>query len=82
MSIQNKEINISNEKDLHYKVIEFIRRFRKDAVLIPGLGEHQVTSALRSDSYNKGYTSGQPDIIIVNPHRLFRLVFRIEDTHR
>jgi hypothetical protein len=71
MSMENKEINISNEKDLHYKVIDFIKRFRKDAVLVPGLGEHQVNSSLRSDSFYKGYTSGQPDIIILNPHRYY-----------
>ena len=71
MSMENKEINISNEKDLHYKVVEFIKRFRKDAILIPGLGEHQVNSGLRSDSFHKGYTSGQPDIMILNPHRYY-----------
>ena len=69
--MENREIGISNEKDLHYKVVEFIKRFLTNAVLVPGLGEHQVTSQLRSDSFFKGYTSGQPDIIILNPHRYF-----------
>ena len=68
---ENTEITISNEKELHYKVVEFIRRFRPDAVLVPGLGEHQINSSLRSDSYLKGYKSGTPDIIILNPHRYY-----------
>ena len=69
--MENKEIMISNEKELHYKVVQFIKRFRKDALLIPGLGEHQVNSGLRSDSFYKGYTSGQPDIMILNSHRYY-----------
>jgi len=69
--MENREIEISNEKDLHYKVVEFIKRFLKNAVLVPGLGEHQVSTQLRSDSFFKGYTSGQPDIIILNPHRYY-----------
>ena len=67
--MENKEILLSNEKELHYKVVQFIRRFREDAVLIPGLGEHQINSCIRADSYFKGYVSGQPDIIVLNPHR-------------
>jgi hypothetical protein len=69
--MENKEIIISNEKELHYKVVQFIKRFRKDAILVPGLGEHQVNSGLRTDSYFKGYTSGQPDIMILNSHRYY-----------
>ena len=52
--MENKEINITNEKELHYKIIEFIKRFRKDIILIPGLGEHQISSSIRSDSLFKG----------------------------
>ena len=69
--MENKEFIISNEKELHYKVIQFIKRFRKDVILVPGLGEHQVNSGLRSDSFYKGYTSGQPDIMILNSHRYY-----------
>jgi hypothetical protein len=35
--------------------------------LLRRLGEFQTTSALRMDGWHKGYTSGQPDIIIANP---------------
>lgn len=69
--MENKQINISNERELHYKVVEFIRRFKSDIVLIPGLGEHQTTCSLRSDAYFKGYKGGTPDIIILNPHRVY-----------
>ena len=48
-NMENKEIQLSNEKELHYKVVQFIRRFGPDAVLIPGLGEHQINSSIRSD---------------------------------
>ena len=69
--MENEEIMISNEKELHNKVVQFIKRLEKDALLIPGLGEHQVNSGLRSDSFYKGYTSGQPDIMILNSHRYY-----------
>ena len=69
--MENQELHLSNEKDLHYKVVQFIRRFKEDAVMIPGLGEHQTTSQIRSDSFYKGYTGGQADIIILNPHRYY-----------
>ena len=65
-------ININNEKDLHYKVIHFIRHFIKEAIIIPGLGEHQINSSVRSDAYFKGYGSGQVDIILLNYHTKYR----------
>ena len=58
-------ININNEKDLHYKVIDFIKKYIKEPIIIPGLGEHQINSNLRSDAYYKGYTGGQPDILLL-----------------
>ena len=65
-------ININNEKDLHYKVIHFIRHFIKEAIIIPGLGEHQINCGMRSDAYLKGYASGQPDIILLNFHTRYK----------
>ena len=33
---------IENENDLHYKVVEYIKRFYQKALLVPaGLGENQ-----------------------------------------
>ena len=65
-------INITNEKELHYKVIHFIRHFIKEAIIIPGLGEHQINSGVRTDAYFKGYGSGQPDIILLNYHTRYK----------
>ena len=65
-------INITNEKELHYKVIHFIRHFIKEAIIIPGLGEHQINSSVRSGAYLKGYQSGQPDLILLNYHTRYK----------
>ena len=61
-------ININNEKELHYKVVDYIKKYIKEAIIIPGLGEHQYTHSLRSDAYLKGYQGGRPDIILLNYH--------------
>jgi prophage antirepressor-like protein len=66
-----KQIAIFNEKDLHYNVIKFIRNNFHDPIIIAGLGEHQTTSDLRVDSFCKGYTKGQPDILLLNYHKYF-----------
>ena len=57
---------IENETDLRYKVVQYIRRFYPEAILIAGLGENQDNSAKSIDSWKKGYMKGQPDIIIMN----------------
>ena len=35
-----KMIMIGNETDLHYKVVDLIRRYYADTILIAGLGEN------------------------------------------
>ena len=65
-------ININTEKELHYKVIDFIKKYIKEAIIVPGLGEHQINSNLRSDAYYKGYTGGQPDILLLNYHTKYK----------
>ena len=65
-------ININNEKELHYKVIDYIRHYITEPILIPGLGEHQINSGIRTDAYLKGYGSGQPDIILLNYHTQYK----------
>ena len=65
-------ININNEKELHYKVIDYTRKYIKEAIIVPGLGEHQYSSTLRSDAYFKGYQGGQPDVILLNYHTKYR----------
>ena len=64
----HQQIKLMNEYDLHVKVIGFVRRFREDAIIVPGLGELQYNSNIRRESYLKGYLGGQPDILLLNSH--------------
>ena len=68
----NKMILISNEKELHYKVVQLIRKYYPDAILVAGLGENQDTDEKRLDSFNKGYQRGQPDLMILDFHRDYK----------
>jgi len=70
--MENRIFHINDETDLHKEVIEFIRKYAPVAVIIPGLGEYQFNSTLRTNCYDKGYTGGQPDILIVNSHRYYQ----------
>ena len=65
------QLCLINEFDLHAKVIDFIRRFHEDANIVPGLGENQVTDKMRIESWQKGYTRGQCDILLANRHRKY-----------
>ena len=65
----NKMIMISNERDLHYKVVQLIRNYYPDSILVAGLGENQDTEDKRLDSYKKGYQRGTPDLMILNYHK-------------
>ena len=68
----NKMIMISNERDLHYKVVQLIRNYYPDSILVAGLGENQDTEDKRLDSYKKGYQRGTPDLMILNYHKDYR----------
>ena len=61
-------LNLRNESDLHQKVVQAIRRFWPDALLIAGLGELQDTAEKRMKAYRCGYQAGQPDIMLLNHH--------------
>ena len=63
----NNMILIENENDLHCKIVSFIRKKYEDALMIAGLGENQISSNMRIKSYNKGYMSGQCDLMLMNP---------------
>ena len=65
----NKMIMISNEKELHYKVVNLIRNYYPDSLLVAGLGENQDTEDKRLDSYKKGYQRGTPDLMILDFHK-------------
>ena len=65
----NKMIMISNEKELHYKVVNLIKNYYPDSLLVAGLGENQDTEEKRLDSWKKGYQRGQPDLMILDYHK-------------
>ena len=71
----NKMIMISNEKELHYKVVNLIRNYYPDSLLVAGLGENQDTENKRLDSWKKGYQRGTPDIMILNYHKDYNGLF-------
>ena len=62
----NKMFKIENEMDLHSKVVELIRNFYPNALLVPGLGENRDTPDKRINSWKKGYMRGQPDLMILD----------------
>jgi len=66
-----QQLQIFNEFDLHAKIIDFIRRFHNEANIIAGLGENQTTDKLRIESWQKGYTRGQCDILLANRHKKY-----------
>ena len=68
----NKMIMIGDETDLHYKVVQIIRNYYPDSILVAGLGENQDTEDKRLDSYKKGYTRGQPDLMILDYHKDYK----------
>ena len=61
----NHVFNIATEKQLHNKVVEWIRRFHPEVVIVPGLGELQKTDEARMEAWAKGYTKGQADLLIL-----------------
>ena len=68
----DKMFKIENETDLHYKVVQLIRNYYPDSLLVAGLGENQDTNEKRLDSYKKGYQRGQPDLMILDYHKYYK----------
>jgi hypothetical protein len=62
-------LELKNENAIHWKVVEHLRKYYPDAILIPRLGENQSTSWKRIDSWRKGYTAGSADLIIGVPNK-------------
>ena len=63
--LSNNVFNIANEKQLHNKVVDWIRRFYPELIIVPGLGELQKTDEARMEAWAKGYTKGQADLLIL-----------------
>ena len=62
----NHVFNIATEKQLHNKVVDWIRRFHPEVVIVPGLGELQKTDEARMEAWAKGYTKGQAHLLILS----------------
>ena len=62
-----------DERDLHIKVISYIRNHHPNAILFAGLGKLQDSSTKRIEAYKKGYMKGQFDITILNNHKRIQL---------
>ena len=63
---------IGNETDLHYKVVDLIRKYYPDTDIVAGLGENQDIDDKRLLSYKKGYMRGQPDLMILDYHKDYK----------
>ena len=78
---KNNYINLYNEKELHIKVVQYIRRFYPEAVMMAGLGEFQETPSQRIEGKMKGYQKGCCDLMILNNHMEYKgTVHRAEES--
>ena len=68
----NKMITIGSETALHYKVVDLIRKYYPDSILVAGLGENQDIEDKRLDSCKKGYMRGQPDLMVLDYHKDYK----------
>ena len=68
---------IENEKDLHVKVVSFLKKRYPHSLFTITLGENQCTSTMRIEFHRKGYLRGSPDLTINNLHKHYT-GFRIE----
>lgn len=59
----------AGERDLYYKVVDYIRRFKSKSIPIASLGENQDNDYKRIDSFKMGYQRGSPDLIIASNHK-------------
>jgi len=57
-------LTLQCELDLHKAVVAYLRMNHLGLPIVPGLGELQRTSEMRTAAWAKGYTRGQPDLMI------------------
>lgn len=60
-----KRLARGREDELHYLIVEHITKIYPDAIINSGMGEHLTTDHARMDARLKGYTGGQPDMIVM-----------------
>jgi hypothetical protein len=59
----DKQISLLSERDLHFKVIDYIREYYPESLLYAGFGELQDTANKRIYATSCGHMKGQSDII-------------------
>lgn len=64
---QFNKIIVQTEKDLHQKVVEFIRKKFPNCLFSVGLHNDLDTKEKRIDAWKLGYTSGMVDLTIMEP---------------
>ena len=62
------QIQLLTEADLHYKTVDYLRRFYPQALLMPSMGELQDSESKRLDAWAKGYVGGSCDLMILYPN--------------
>ena len=60
---------IENERNLHTKVVSFLKKRYPYSIFTATSGENQDTSKKRIESHKKGYLRGSPYLIINNLHK-------------
>ena len=78
----NKNIlGLENERTLHYRVVQYLRKYYPDIIIHCPLGELQDTTPKRIDAKKKGLDAGGPDIIIAVPNKQFNsLAIELKNT--
>ena len=74
---------VENKTDLHCKVVQYIRRFYPDAIIVARLDENQDTPSKRIQFWKKGYMKSQPDIMVLNYKQIMeRILLGIQESNK
>lgn len=60
----NNQFLMLNERNLHQKTVDYIRRYHPTVLFNASLGEFQDTSEKRKTAYKMGYSAGMVDLMI------------------
>ena len=79
----NNTFKVENKTDLHCKVVQYIRRFYPDAIIVAGLDENQDTPSKRIQFWKKGHMKSQPDIMVLNYKQIMkRILLGIQESNK
>ena len=62
--LYNNQFLMLNERNLHEKVVDYIRKYYCDVLFNASLGELQDTSEKRKTAFKMGYSAGMVDLMI------------------